>query len=312
MSEVVQLDNLVSVLKSPYKMTKSILGTTTKVMSEKFICSAKELNILVDKMNEKIVYFHPTKVGFQYLASFTDKTHFENNDLSLLEKNLSSTGKSTDKLILNWVVTHEHDGCENELEITVRISNPINPLVMLQAALSRTPGEIDSLELESGSVSISISGATQTASEEVFELVGRWVDASPKPQNIMKINLFITKYSKIIHFVNMWCLPVLFLIAAFLFIQGQVINDAIAYSAVFICGFFMLRTIAGNVNYMISEWCQMSRMFSLFNLTGGDLNQQTRLSAKATNSAIKLISSVSASFILNVLAGFFVANLFSS
>jgi hypothetical protein len=311
-TEIVELESLVPVIKSPYKITKSILGTTTKVMSDKFVCSSRELNILFDQFRDKVGYFNPTSVGFQYLVSFTDRTHFENNDISVLEKNLASTGKSTDKLILNWVVAHEHDGDENELSITVRISNPINPLIMLQAALSKSPGDIDSLEMEAGSVSVSVNGATQTASEEIFELVGRWIDCCPQPQSITKINTFISKHREKVHAINSWGMPIIYSMASFLFIQKQVPEDAISYVFLLLCGFMLLRTCASKINGMISEWCHMSRMFSLFMLTGGDKNQQTKFSAKATNSTIKLVSSVSVSFLVSIAAGIFVTKLISS
>ncbi|WP_445356351.1 hypothetical protein ACJJIC_02180 [Microbulbifer sp. ANSA002] len=307
MSDLIELEDLVPAIKSPYKVTKSILGTTTKVMSDKFVCSPRELNILFDKFREKIGYFKPTKIGFQYLISFTDKTHYENTDLTLLESNLASSGKSTDKIILNWIVVHDHDGNENELSITVRISNPINPFVMLQAILSQTPDDIDSLEMETGSVSVSVNGATQTASEEIFELVGRWVDSCPQPQSITKINTLINQHKSKIEAINTWILPIFYSIACFLFLRQLQSQDAIAYAFIMLCGFIVIRSITGKFNEMIYRWCRMSHLFSLFMLTGGDQNQQTKFLADATNSTVKLVASVLASFMVNVAAGFFVA-----
>jgi hypothetical protein len=281
-------------------------------MSDKFVCSPRELAILIDKFREKIGYFNPSKSDFQYLVSFTDKTHYENSDFSVLKKNLEGTGKSTDKLILSWVVTHEHEDNENELSITVRISNPINPFIMLQAALSQSPSDIDSLEMAAGSVSISVNGATQTASEEIFELGGRWIDSGPQPQSITKINTFISTHRGKVHAVNTWLMPIVYSVASFLFIQKQTPESAISFAFLLLCGFMLIRSISSNINSMISDWCHTSRMFSLFMLTGGDQNQQTKFSAKATNSTIKLISSVVVSFLVNLVAAIFVAKLMIS
>lgn len=291
---------------SPYKITKSVLGTTTKILNDKFICSSKELQILFSSFRDKIDYFNPTDVGFQYLISFTDKTHYENDNLSLLERNLSSTGKCTDKLVLNWNVVHDHAGEENELSITVRISNPINPFLMLQAALSRNPDDVDNIEMEMGSVFVSVTGATQAASEEIFELVGRWIDSCPQPQSITKLNSFLAEHREKVFFLNKWLLPVIYSYASFLFLQKQLLANAVAYSFLFLCGFLLLRSLVSIINRRIDQWCGRSKQFSLFMLTGGDDNQQTKLSARATNSTIKLVLSVIASFLINLSAGFVV------
>jgi hypothetical protein len=174
MSDVVELQDLTKNFIKPYVVTRSRLGSTTKVIDQKFICTTKELEFLYDSIGEKIGSFQPSKAGFQYLVSFTDSTHCENSDLSTISDNLSPSNKNTEKLILNWKIGHEYDGVENEMSITVRISNPMNPFVMLQAAMSSNHSDADGLDFEDGSVSVSINGATQNTAEEIFAIVQRW------------------------------------------------------------------------------------------------------------------------------------------
>lgn len=188
MSQPLDLQGFTTTLPNPYIVTRSRLGSNTKLIDEKFICGAKELNNLNNNIGEKILLFKPTKVGFQYLISFTDNTSYEDTNLDALETKISTLNRSTEKLILNWVFGHEFQGIENELSITVRISNPINPFAVIQAAMSRDHSDADKLDFENGSVSVSINGATQTTAEEIFAIVARWASACPQPQSITGIN----------------------------------------------------------------------------------------------------------------------------
>ena len=310
--ENTELQDLTGSLTKPYTVTRSKLGSTTKVIDEIFVCSPKELKTLFDSVGEKIASFNPTKAGFQYLISFTDSTHYENNDLATLSATLSSSDKSTDKLILNWSIGHEFDGVENEMSITIRISNPMNPFVMIQAIMSRNHMEADQLVFENGSVSISINGATQNTAEELFSIVKRWAKACPQPQSITGLNELIYKHTEKISFLNYWVFPVLFVICAFLYLKNLPFETIQPYSFVAFASFLLIRSGAQKVNQKIEKWSMTSRRFSLFMITGGDANQQTKIAAKSKNNTIKLISSVALSFIINIAAGYIVATYISS
>lgn len=319
MAEVELVSNLQPNAKwcSPYKVSSGILGTSTKLMPDKFVLSEKELGLLFDKLRSKFSTFNPSEIDFLYLVSFTDRSHFEHHDLKILHEVLNGSAKKTEKLSLTWTMKHQHDGIENSMLVTIRISNPINPFVMLQAALSKTPGDIENLEVEMSSVSISVQGATQDTSEEIFELVGRWVDACPTPQGITNINTIISNHRKKIKFMNFWVLPLLYSVACFSFLQEinfetASLNNVAPYMFLMICGFMYLRTVTSNVNNWITEWCRSSRLFSLFMLTGGDKNQQTAYAASSMNSTVKLVASVILSFAVNVAAGIFILNTFPS
>ncbi len=302
-----ELQDLTGSLTKPYTVTRSKLGSTTKVIDEIFVCSPKELQTLFESIGEKIGSFNPTKAGFQYLISFTDSTHHENNDLTSLSSTFSSSDKNTDKLILNWSIGHEYDGIENEMSITIRISNPMNPFVMIQAIMSKNHMDADQLDFENGSVSISINGATQNTSEELFSIVKRWAKACPQPQSITGLNKAIYNHTDKISFLNYWVFPVLYVACAFFYLKGLPFETIQPYSFVAFVSFLFIRAGAQNINKKIQRWSMTSRMFSLFMITGGDANQQTKIAAKSKNNTIKLIGSVALSFVINILAGYIVA-----
>lgn len=307
MNDIVDLQNLAPALAKPYVVTRSTLGATTKVLDEQFFCTPKELHRLYESIGEKIGTFNPSKAGFQYLLSFTDNTHYEHNDINNLDRIVGNSGKKTEKLILNWVIGHELDGMENEMSITVRISNPMNPIVMLQAAMSKDHSEADSLELDGGAVSISIHGATQTTAEEIFSIVSRWAESCPQPASFTGLNNKIYKHVGKIGFMNFWVFPVIFSICSYLYLVTVPQDVAVELAFLAFVGFITIRTGAQQLNSNIQSWARSSRKFSMFMLTGGDENQQAKIAAKSRNSTIKLFVSVSVSFLLNVSAGALVA-----
>jgi len=161
MVEKRELQEVVPPMARPYALTHSRLGAITKVIDGKFVCNTRSLVSLYQDVADKASDLHPKYTDFQYLISFTDKTHQENNNLRQLGEAIDHSSKTTDRLVLKWVVVHDLEGVENELSITIRISNPVNPFLYLQAALSESPDDIDNMEFESGTVSVSTNGSGQ-------------------------------------------------------------------------------------------------------------------------------------------------------
>lgn len=307
MSQSIELQNFNNTLPSPYLVTRTRLGSNTKLIDEKFTCETRELFNLHDSIGEKISSFHPKKIGFQYLISFTDNTHYEHSQLNIIEEKISNSNKITEKLILNWVIGQEIEGVENELSITVRISNPVNPFAVLQAVMSRDHSDADRLDFENGSVSVSINGATQNTSEEIFAIVARWASACPQPQGITVINGIIKRHISKIQFFNYWVFQIIFTLSAFALLREHAGDMLQPYSFLAFVGFFFTRSASRYFNSQISYWCHASGNFSVFNITGGDRKQQTKSFAKSSNSTIKLVISLFFSLSLNLIAAYFYA-----
>lgn len=293
-------------LVSPYKITKSVLGTTTKLLSKQFICSIDALDAVMEQMVDKLKYINPTSVGFRYLASYTDRTHFENENLDIFRSNIKNSSKKTEKLILNWEVSHEIDGKVHDLSIIIRLSNPINPLMYLQAAFSKSPGDADNLELDGGLVSISVNGASQTFTEEIFELVARWVDSCPKPYNTNVFVNWMKKVKSLLLELNYWFLLISYIIVSFIYIKGLSIESSLPVIFLLLCGFTLFTKFVNVLNSNISEWFDKSDLFSIFDLTNGDSNQQTKFIGMSKVSVKKIVASLALSLCVNLAAGYIV------
>ena len=157
------LTNTVTTLGKPYTITKSRLAAITKVFDDKYICDLGSLREIFDHIAEKLAPLSPKKdPEFSFLISYADKTHQDGVVDDLNNLNQIPTGKQTDRVVMRWSVVHDVNGEDNDLSITIRISNPINPLVFLQAALSKSPNEIDNVEFEMGSTCVTVDGAGQS------------------------------------------------------------------------------------------------------------------------------------------------------
>ncbi|WP_462171124.1 hypothetical protein [Pseudoalteromonas xiamenensis] len=297
-----QLEQLTKNLVKPYVITRSKLGSTTKVIERDFVCNINHLNKLCTIVTEKAKFYRPTRAGFQYLVSFDDATHIENTDIQSLSEYLEGSDKRTDKVIFSWQIAHDMDGIENEMSITIRISNPMNPFVILQAALSKDHSEADALDFEDGSISVSIHGATQTTAEEIFALVSRWSSGCSRPQSMSDINVFLRKHIDKFKFANTWLLPI-FCTAIFAMVIQRQEKPEYSLLLIAIVSFFVLKDVMVIFNQRIERWLRYSTKFSLFSLTGGDENQQTAYFVLSSRSTKRLIGAAIGSLTLNLLAG---------
>lgn len=313
MPQLEQLDNYAGVMTKPYSLSRSRLGTTTKLFDKKFLCNEQGVYDLNESITEKLRQLSPSSGGFQYLLSFGDNTHFEHTNLTSLNGAVKNCGKTTNRAVLKWVIKHTIEEQDNELTVIVRVTNPINPLVFLQAALSKSPEDIDNLEFEGGSVSVSVDGAGQILSEEVFSVVGKWVDSRPQPQYVTTTHEIFNRHMKKFQFINYWLFPVLVSASLFMYLWKQTpqnIAIPVLFASVIIHTYS--RSIASHINNLLERWAQTASLFSVFSLTGGDHNQQARFTAKSRNSVIKLMLVTTGSFALNIAASILAAHLFNA
>lgn len=310
MAQLETLEKQSAVLAKPYAVSRSRLGTATKLFGTKFLCNEQGIRDINDAITDKLRQLAPTQGAFQYLISFGDKTHFEHQDLGILNSVTRNSAKTTERLILKWIITHSIDGVSNELTVILRISNPVNPFIMLQAVFSKSSEDIDNIEFESGSVSASVDGAGQIFSEEIFAVVGKWIDSRPQPQYITGIHERIHRHLSKLQFANYWLFPGL-LATIFLIYLWKWGSSSQALPLLFaaIIVHTYTKEAAEKVNEQIERWSHLTRRFSIFSLTGGDTNQQAKFALKSTNSLIKLVAIAGGSVLSNVIAGIVTAYL---
>ncbi len=300
------LQTVLAPLGKPYTITRSRLGAITKVMEDRYICDLSALKELTLSLSEKLngIPAQTKSAEFSFLISFNDQTHYDGVAEELRSLTSIPIGKQTDRVVLCWRIFHKIDDVENELTLTIRISNPVNPLVYLQAALSKSATEIDNIEFEMGSTCASVDGATHSFADEIFLRVQNWIKARNKPHAFIGIEEIYSKYEWFLDYLNSVVLPVLIVAIVSYYVSEKFpTNVILAVTPVIICIYFALQPIASRVNRKMAMWAKKSKYISLFLITNGDSDAVTKLAATAKNSFIKLAFTTAISFILNVVAG---------
>ena len=299
------LTNALAVFGRPYAITRSRLGAITKVYDDQYICDIKALQELLHTIGEKLGSVAAADTHrFSFLISFSDHTHHDGMTKDLLAMSAIPIGKRTDRVVARWSVLHQIDSVENELSITVRISNPVNPLVFLQAALSKSPADIDNLEFELGSTCVTVDGAVHGFADEVFLRVQAWLDARAKPHSFLPVYETYSKYEWYLDRLTDSVLPLLAITGLSLWVATRVTSQMqMTFTPPLVGLFIVSQTLGRRLNSKAGTWARNAQHVGLFQLTNGDNDALAKQVAKANNSAVKLIVSTVGSFLLNILAG---------
>lgn len=300
------LVNTIAVLGRPYNITRSRLGAITKVFTDEYHCDLKSLKELVQAVAEKLAPFGAADQGeFSFLISFDDKTHYDGVLANLQASDSVPIGKRTDRVVMRWAVNHLIDGHPNELSITVRISNPMNPLVYLQAALSKSASDVDNFDFEMGSTCVTVDGAHQGFADEVFLRVQNWIKARNKPYPYVEVHTLYLRWEWWVDQLNFSLLPLLSVLLLSIYLFGARPDQFLAYTPALFASFMILRGLGSKLNKKMADWARRAKHLSLFQITNGDIDHLTKLAATSKNSVMKLISAAVFSFGLNVLAAYF-------
>jgi hypothetical protein len=300
------LSTSVAILGRPYAITRSRLGAITKVFQDRYLCDLPSLKELFNSVGEKLAGLKIEGTpAFSFLISFSDQTHHDGATNDLQSLSTIPIGKQTERIVMRWVVRHDLDGTPNELSITVRISNPVNPLVFLQAALSKSPNEIDNMEFEMGSTCVTVDGAGQAYADEIFLRVKNWLGARNKPHAFVDVSRFYSRYEWWIDQLLISLLPLLFVSAAAIYTAKFHPTSQLTAAPVLVAGFFVLGNIGAKINSKMNWWAKRSSRISLFTITNGDLDAITKTAASAKKSLIKLVLAGTLGFFANVAAGLF-------
>lgn len=300
-----ELQNQIALFGKPYAITRSKLGAITKIFDDRYICDLRALKEIFQSIGEKLSRSGSVATPtFSFLISFDDKTHHDGITADFQNLTTIPTGKLTDRIVMRWGITHLLNEEENELSVTIRISNPINPLVFLQAALSKSPNELDNTEFELGSTCVTVDGSTQAYADEIFLLVKNWVAARNKPHAFIEVRKVYDKVEWYADQFNRSLLPTLVVAGlSFWSLERFSTNTLIASIPITFGIFFFIRSIGDDLNRKMLIWARKTEHMGVFQITNGDIDSVAKMAARAKNSALKLIATNAMSLVSNIIAG---------
>ena len=288
-------------------------SSITKLFDSRYICDKSALQELISGISEKLEHINGVEtVEFSLLISFNDKTHRDGLFDDLFRDSRIAIGKKTDKVVLSWKAYLKIEESRRELTITARISNPINPLLFIQAAFSQTTNEIDSLELETCATSATVTGAQPGLSDEIFLIFSKWIDARNKPHSSVSIGEFYSKHVGIFYFLNSELLPLLIVAITSSFIYENHPERSVQLLPLVACLFLILQSTARKLNRKMTVWSGNSKHLNLFLLTNGDNDAQSKTAAKAQNSVYKLVVTIVFQVLIKIFAVYICSKYFAT
>jgi hypothetical protein len=267
------------------------LGAMTKIFDDYYHCDIESLREINELITKKFRHLQGvSKVNFSFLISFSDNTYQDGKSDHLIGKDLIlATGKRTERLNISWIAKTSIDSSEqDEVTIKIRIANPLNPLLYLQAALSKTPGDLDNVEFDMAATCVTVHGASSIFTEEVFFLVKEWISARSRPY-IKTQSGFITKRVEI--FLREFAVHVVPILTAtavsvvmYKYLDGNALS---AFSPLPVCVFLILSHAGMALNQLEKNWRRRSKYRSLFLVTRGDVDSVKRLELEQKKNKIK-------------------------
>jgi hypothetical protein len=300
------ITTVTSILGKPYAITRSRLGAISRIFGDKYVCDSTALHELFQSISEKLSSIQASETPkFSFLISFSDKTHHDGVTSDLNQLVTIPIGKQTERVILRWVIPHKIENIDNELSVTIRISNPINPLVFLQAALSKSPDEVDNMEFETGSTCVTVDGATQNYADEIFLRIQNWMNARNKPHAFVDIDQIYKRYEWHIDQLNVSLFPLAVISALSLYCANSFnYQEQLTIIPILMGSFFVLQSFGRRLNINMAKWARRTMHISMFQLTNGDNDFLTKMTSRAKNNFLKLTSSGIFSILLNVFSAY--------
>lgn len=305
----VQLDGQIAPLSRPYQLTKSRLGTISRIYDKKYLCNFSYLKDLVSSIGEKVNSdSHISDLEFSYLISFSDKTHIDGTAIEeLISDTKISTDKLTDRIILSFFYKETINGEANEITLTIRIANPVNPLLYLQAALSKdNSSAVDNIEFEQGVTCVSITGTSLSKAEEFFLRIQGWINSCPPLYKSFDLNNLYSKYEKFFDLINNLLIPIIITISSIDVIKNYYKPEHLYLVPVI----FLISNGLGNViNIKLAQFVRKTVIGHIFELTSGDRNNISKLTNNATKNMAYFIFLQMCSILCGVIASWIYSEL---
>ncbi|MBA4381871.1 MAG: hypothetical protein C0406_04830 [Sideroxydans sp.] len=225
----------------------------------------------------------------------------------------------TKSIVLNWEFLYKPDDYSKpELHIlSVRITESINPMQFLRAALSSDRDEMEKLQMRLAPVTCEVDYVDNLLSRELVTLVNEWHGALRKPAPLTGIGGLIQKYqrgiSKTVDLSLELVLPFAYFSGVYIWFHGQfeqtLTTTFVAYGLTFVMVFiFVARVTARFSSWMarlIEKHIERMGKFPIFELTSGDENNQTKAISKISASTYKFWFGIAVSFAINVASAVF-------
>lgn len=281
----------------------------------------KDINKLTEMVAAKFAQLRvdTTSVSMKAVVSFNKGRSYQLVGWNQISNFNWEIPERTNAIILTWEFFYNRDdGAEPELYVlSVKVTESLNPMQLLRAALSRDREDMESLEIRMAPVVCEIDYHDNLLSRELVQIVSIWHKALRRPAALLGAGKFIQehsdKISRSIRFSLELLIPIAYISCVYLWMHDQ-FENAISTKYLSLCIFsILIFFFVTRISDRFAQWLAMvtsrsiDRMgrLPIFELTSGDGNLQTEAYAKVTTSTYKFWVTVIFSFIINVASTIF-------
>lgn len=280
--------------------------------------SMRELEELNRAVVAKLSHYELLGSEFSAILTLRDTRFEEFNSWQAFSGRNWNTPDQTTCLQLKWqfLVRFPNTTEPASHAITVRLANQPRPYEMMQAIFSKDPEDMERFELDAAPMTCRVDFADQLLSQELLAIVASWRKALREPVPVVPFFRRLLKKASLVVQVtqnSVLLMSTLAACAAFfrwsrpatpeVALTAGAFRDNLLLLAALGIFLYLSRGLGRWLGSRAHEYLHRLERFSLFELTAGDSNRQTALSAKSRNAGLKFIASSALALLWNVVGG---------
>jgi len=309
-------------LKSIFHLLVGKPDSTQKIFSRPIRVTLQSLIDLDGRVHEKLSAHQLNGMVASVDVAFDENTTIEFGTLSDFESHRWTTGKTTREIRMRWQFLMAIKGYEipQQHALTIKLCSDARPIEILQALLSKHPGEDERSIISSAPLVARVDFISATVGQELIAVVGDWSDGLQGPIRPNKVIELAVKRKKEIEAMICHATPVLLALSSIAYLHRLFesssmpatlsISDGIKLMSWLMYTLIVLyvsQKMARSLAKTSMNSLQKIGVYSVFALTNGDSMRQQTLDRINKRLLIRFVASSVLSFIINVASGVFTA-----
>ena len=309
-------------LKSIFHLLVGKPDSTQKIFSRPILVTLQSLIDLDERVHEKLSAHQLNGMVASIDVAFDDDTTIEFGTLSDFEAHRWTTAKTTREIRMRWQFLMAIKGYEipQQHALTIKLCSDARPIEILQALLSKHPGEDERSIISSAPLVCRVDFISATVGQELIAVVGDWSDGLQGPVRPNKLVRFAVSRKKEIEAIICHATPVLIALASTAYLhrlfESSTLSASLAIDdGIKLMSWLMYTLILVYVSQKMASSLAKSSMnslqklgiYSVFALTNGDSMRQQSLDRVNRRLLVRFLASSGLSFVINVVSGVFTA-----
>jgi hypothetical protein len=305
-------------LKSFFHLLVGKPDSTLKIFPRPIQVNLQSLIDLDERVQDKLAAHHLGGMVASIDVAFDDNSTIEFGSLPDFAAHRWTSAKATREIRMRWQFLMSIQGYElpQQHALAIKLSSDAKPIEILQAMLSKHPGEDDNSIISMAPLVCRVDFISATVGQELIAVVGDWSNGLSSPMKPSKLMQNVVRRKKEIEAFICHATPVLMAFASVAYLnkfflpssygealsvgQGIGLMSWLMYSLVLI---YVSQKIARALAKISMNALHKMGAYSIFALTNGDDKRRQALIRVNNRCVLRFVMSSGFSFVLNVASG---------